>query len=101
MLPRGSRCRRGGGLRFAILLGRGIASRAEGGGIFALAGLKETGDAKIDQVDMALSGQHDVGRLEIAKDDGRIQAMEIFQDRADLDADRQNLYPLTACSRRF
>src|SRR5579863_2203743 len=76
-----------GGLRFAILLWRGVSRGTEGNGVFRLSRLEVTRDAKIDQVDLARGGAHDVGRFEIAKDYRWLLRVEIIQDGTELNPD--------------
>src|ERR1700730_8568369 len=63
----------------SILFRGGIARRAKGDGILALAGFKVTGDAKVDQVEMSLGCNHDVGRFEVTEDNWWLMIMQIIQ----------------------
>ena len=57
-------------LRFAVLFWGGVARRAKRGGILRLSWLEEAGDAKIDEEDVSVSGEHDIGGFEVAKNNG-------------------------------
>ncbi len=46
-----------------------------------------TGNTEINQVDVFVRGQHDIGGLEITKDDGWLACMQVVQYSAELDAD--------------
>ncbi len=90
-----------GALCLAILFGRGIAGRAERGGIFGLAGFEVTRNAKIDQVDMPVGRQHDIGRFEVAEDDGRLAHMQVVEHAAKLDSDFQRFIDGQPVARQF
>jgi hypothetical protein len=77
----------GSGLHAAILFGGGVARRAERAGVTRLAGSVAAGDAEVDQVESTPRGDHDVGRLHIAEDDGRALPVEMRQDITERDAD--------------
>ena len=74
-------------LRFAVLFGRGIAQGAKGGCVSGLPGFEEAGDTKVDQEDVIVGGEHDVGGFEVAKYNGRLVCVQVFEDGGELDAD--------------
>ncbi len=74
-------------LRFTILLRCSIAWGAESDGISSLSWLEVACNAKVDQIDVPIRGQHDVGRFEVAEDDGRLACMEIVKNGAELYCD--------------
>ena len=74
-------------LCLAILFGRGIASGAERNCILRFAGLEVAGNAKINQVDMVIRSEHNIGRFEVAKDNGRLVAVQVIEHRRQLNAD--------------
>ena len=71
-------------LRLAILFGWSIAIGAERGSIFLLTWLEMARDAEINQVDMVAGRDHDIGGLEIAKNNRWLTRVQIIQDRAQL-----------------
>ena len=74
------------GLPGAVLLGRGIAGGAQPLGVVALARFEKAGNAKVDQLEVPIGLDHDIARLEIAKDDGRVLLMQISEHTAQLSA---------------
>ena len=81
------RCR----LCLAVLLRRGIARRPERHRIPGLPWCKATSDAKVDQVEMAHGGAHDIAGLDVAEDDGGLTGVEVPQHGAQLHADSEDL----------
>ena len=77
-------------MRFAILFGCSVAFRAEGNGILRLPRLEVPRDAKINQVHVVVGGAHDIRRLEVAKDNGRLVGMQVVEHRTQLDTDFKN-----------
>src|SRR6266487_1272495 len=77
----------GSGLRLAVLFWRGIASRAERGGILCLSWLEMASDTEVNQVNMSIRGQHDVSGLQVAENNGWLAHMQVFEHHAKLDAD--------------
>jgi len=75
----------------AILLGGGVARRAQEHGILRLPRLEEAGDPEVDQLHLALVRQHNVARLEIAEDDRRRLVVQIGQHVTELPRDVQRL----------
>src|SRR6266566_2784032 len=75
----------------AMLFWRGMTRRPEGNGIPGLPGFEMTGNTEINQVDVFVRGQHNVGGLEITKDDGRLACVQVVQYGAELDADAKDL----------
>src|SRR6266700_3786168 len=73
-----------GCLLFAILLRRGVAGGAECNGIPGLSWLKMASNAEINQVDVAVESNHDIGRLEVTKNNRWLQPMQVTQHSAEL-----------------
>jgi hypothetical protein len=83
--------------RFAVLFGCGVAGQVEGDGVSDLAWFEVAGDTKVDQVEVSLGGQHDVGGLQVAEDDSR----QVLQHGAKLDADVERFAQEQAPAWRF
>src|SRR6266487_1173160 len=81
------RCR----LCLAILLRRGIARRTERHRIPSLPWREVTSDAKVDQVETAHGGAHDIARLDITEDDGGLTGVEVPQHGAELHPHSEDL----------
>ena len=77
-------------LRPAILFGSGIAGRAERNGIVQLPWLEVASNAKVDQVEMAVRGAHDIGRFEVAEDNRWLAAMQVVKHTTELNANSEN-----------
>ena len=73
------------GLLFAILLWRGVASRAHGDRIFSLFPLMRTGYPEIDQLEETIGGEHHIGGFEVAVDNGWVLGVQVVEHTAELD----------------
>jgi len=74
----------------AVLLGRGIPRRTDAHRVVLLERIKTTGNAEVNQLDLA-AGDHDVRRLHVTEDDGRILTVQVVEDGGDFDAPAQDL----------
>src|SRR5437588_8200979 len=78
---------RGSRLHFTVLLRSSVAWRAKSNGIPSLPWLEATGDAKVDQVDVVLSCEHDIGWFEVTKDYWRLACMQKIKHGTKLNSD--------------
>lgn len=65
--------------RSGILLWRSITHRANSQNVGLLGRIEQVGEAKVDELKMAASGQHDVGRSQIGEEEWRLLAVQIIQ----------------------
>src|SRR6266700_2541492 len=77
--------------RTAILLRCGIARRTERHISFRLPPSKVMGNAKIDQIEIVRRSEHNIGGLEVTKDERWLTCMQIVKHRAQLDTDLEYL----------
>jgi len=78
--------RAGVGLALAELLEGGVGGGAHGHGVAALTLFVGAGDAEVNELDLAIRHEHDVGRLDVAEDDGWVLSVKEVEDATHLDA---------------
>jgi hypothetical protein len=74
-----------GRLRFAVLFRSRVARRTERHSISRLTGREATRYTKIDQVELSCGCAHDIGRLEITKNNRRLPLVQVVKYRAELE----------------
>ena len=74
-------------LRFPILLWRGITGRAEGYGIFSLPRLKVSCNTKVNESNAPARPEYNIGRFEIAKNNGWLTRVQVLKHNAEHYAD--------------
>ena len=76
----------------SILLRRRIAGRAKAGGIIGTVRFKYSGRAKINQGNLPVRLQHDIGRFQIPVNDGGVSGMKIMQYLAELNSPGYHIF---------